>query len=320
MKKFLIPAVAVLGLLAFWSAALAQPPDPQDSVILESKGVATGLNDNTTPAFLMKVYVTNKDTLTGLTVSLYSVTVGGSGYAVVGDDGAGGRNDFLEVTNALNATLDRNTFINFAGYNETSSDSFLIYGSFSPTVLNPRARSEAPNAVRDDIWEIRFKQTTPDAGCVRFDSVTIGQPTGFAAIQWPGPVPTIVDVKVNFVAGCVDVGNTGGCGTCIPTGVIDINPGQRPTRYSLSQNYPNPFNANTQISFALPKAGRTTLEVFNILGQKVNSLVDEYMSAGNKIVTWDGRDASGREVPSGIYFYRLRSESFLQTKKMLMIQ
>ncbi|HLG94517.1 MAG TPA: T9SS type A sorting domain-containing protein, partial [candidate division Zixibacteria bacterium] len=120
------------------------------------------------------------------------------------------------------------------------------------------------------------------------------------------------DVPVNF-AKSVDT-------VVIITDVRDVNPGAIPREYSLSQNYPNPFNANTQISFALPKAGKTRLEVFNILGQRVNRLVDEYMAAGNKIVNWDGRDERGMDVPSGVYFYRLRSEGFLQTKKMLLIK
>lgn len=106
----------------------------------------------------------------------------------------------------------------------------------------------------------------------------------------------------------------------IPTGIDDINPRNLPKRYSLSQNYPNPFNANTQIVFALPKAGHTTLEVFNILGQKVNTLVNEYLTAGNKVVNWDGRDDRRQPVPSGIYLYKLRSGEFVERKKMLYLK
>jgi len=102
--------------------------------------------------------------------------------------------------------------------------------------------------------------------------------------------------------------------------VRDVRRGVIPGQYALSQNYPNPFNANTLISFALPKAGKVTLEVFNVLGQKVNTLVNEYMTAGYKIVNWDGRDAQGNNVASGIYFYRLLAEDFKQTKKMLLIE
>lgn len=106
----------------------------------------------------------------------------------------------------------------------------------------------------------------------------------------------------------------------ISTNVQDIWPGQVPREYSLSQNYPNPFNANTQIRFALPKAGHATLEIYNTLGQKAITLVDGYLAAGVKIVSWDGRDNRGAAVPSGIYFYRLHSQDFVQTKKMLLIK
>ncbi len=106
----------------------------------------------------------------------------------------------------------------------------------------------------------------------------------------------------------------------ISTNVRDIRPGQVPREYSLFQNYPNPFNANTQIRFALPKAGHATLEIYNLLGQKAITLVDGYLTAGVKIVSWDGRDNRGAAVPSGIYFYRLRSQDFVQTKKMLLVK
>lgn len=106
----------------------------------------------------------------------------------------------------------------------------------------------------------------------------------------------------------------------VPTDVGEINPGAIPRRYSLSQNYPNPFNANTQIVFALPKSGHTTLEIFNLLGQKVGTLVDEYLAAGTKTVSWDGRDNRDVSVPSGIYFYQLRSGDFIEKKKMVFLK
>lgn len=106
----------------------------------------------------------------------------------------------------------------------------------------------------------------------------------------------------------------------LPTDVGEINTGVIPRKYSLSQNYPNPFNANTQIVFALPKSGRATLEIFNLLGQKVNTLVNEYLNAGTKIVNWNGQDDRGMFIPSGIYFYQLRSGDFVQRKKMVLLK
>ena len=93
-----------------------------------------------------------------------------------------------------------------------------------------------------------------------------------------------------------------------------------PTEFELSQNMPNPFNPSTQISFALPSAAKVNLTVFNVLGQQVNTLVDEYMTAGYQTVTWDGRDNSGASVASGVYFYRIVAGDFAETKKMLLLK
>jgi len=93
-----------------------------------------------------------------------------------------------------------------------------------------------------------------------------------------------------------------------------------PASYSLSQNYPNPFNPETNIGFTMPKSGQLKLEIFNILGQKVRTLVDQYLKAGHKVVDWDGKDDSGKEVSSGMYLYRMTTPEFSQTKKMVLLR
>ncbi len=93
-----------------------------------------------------------------------------------------------------------------------------------------------------------------------------------------------------------------------------------PGEYSLSQNYPNPFNPETSIDFALPEAGKVELEIYNVLGQRVNSLVDEQMPAGYHTVTWDGTDSRGVKVASGVYFYRLSAGKFNAYRKMLLVK
>jgi methionine-rich copper-binding protein CopC len=93
-----------------------------------------------------------------------------------------------------------------------------------------------------------------------------------------------------------------------------------PTEYALAQNYPNPFNPTTEIHYDLPKAGRVELAVFNILGQQVTSLVSGEMPAGKHQVTWDGTDSDGGSVASGIYFYRISTGSFSESKKMMLLK
>jgi hypothetical protein len=93
-----------------------------------------------------------------------------------------------------------------------------------------------------------------------------------------------------------------------------------PKTYQLSQNYPNPFNPQTMIKYDLPNPDNVNITVYNILGQKVKTLIDEYQEAGYKQVSWDGRDDGGREVASGIYFYKIKTIGFEKTKKMVLLK
>ena len=90
---------------------------------------------------------------------------------------------------------------------------------------------------------------------------------------------------------------------------------QLPNDFSLSQNYPNPFNPTTTISFTLPVGSSVRLDVFNVLGQKVVTLLEERLSAGSHQVSFDAS-----EQPSGIYFYRLTSSQGKLTKKMVLLK
>ncbi|MFQ5453487.1 MAG: T9SS type A sorting domain-containing protein, partial [Candidatus Zixiibacteriota bacterium] len=88
-----------------------------------------------------------------------------------------------------------------------------------------------------------------------------------------------------------------------------------PKEFSLTQNYPNPFNPSTIIEFALPKSGPVKLEVYNILGQTVNTLIDKTLGAGKHQVEFNAS-----ELPSGIYFYRLIHQDGSETKKMILVK
>jgi predicted acyltransferase (DUF342 family) len=93
-----------------------------------------------------------------------------------------------------------------------------------------------------------------------------------------------------------------------------------PTEFALSQNHPNPFNPSTSISFALPKAGEVTLAIYNLRGQLVATLHQGAMAAGRQQMVWDGKDASGRQVASGVYVYRLEAGGFVATKKLMLMK
>jgi hypothetical protein len=95
-----------------------------------------------------------------------------------------------------------------------------------------------------------------------------------------------------------------------------------PSRMMLLGNFPNPFNPETVISFQLSVFGYqyVEIEVFNLRGQKVKSLVNDYFTAGNYSVVWDGRDDGGNVLGSGLYFYQMRAGDFTETRKMLLIK
>jgi hypothetical protein len=86
--------------------------------------------------------------------------------------------------------------------------------------------------------------------------------------------------------------------------------------FSLEQNYPNPFNPETQISFTLPAEAPTTLEIYNALGQKVRTLVNEVVGSGVTTKFWDGKDDNGNELTSGTYMYKLTSGQYSASRKM----
>jgi hypothetical protein len=93
-----------------------------------------------------------------------------------------------------------------------------------------------------------------------------------------------------------------------------------PVKAVLSQNYPNPFNAYTTISFNLSSAEDVEVSIYNVAGQKVNTLQDGLLNAGEHRIIWDGRNYHGLEVSSGIYFYRLSAGDLSETRQMTFLK
>ncbi|KAA3633000.1 MAG: T9SS C-terminal target domain-containing protein [Calditrichaeota bacterium] len=100
-----------------------------------------------------------------------------------------------------------------------------------------------------------------------------------------------------------------------PTGPEDL-----PQSFQLNQNYPNPFNPSTTVRFSLPKKSNVSLIIYNTIGQKVRNLVDKTYTAGEHEIVWDGKDDFGNVCATGIYFYKLESDEFVQSKKMLLLR
>jgi flagellar hook assembly protein FlgD len=93
-----------------------------------------------------------------------------------------------------------------------------------------------------------------------------------------------------------------------------------PTEYRMLQNYPNPFNPSTTIQYELPATGEVTVEVYNMLGERIVTLVNEAKEAGYHQVEWNGRDGNQRTVASGVYFYRIHAGSFSNVMRMLLLK
>jgi len=93
-----------------------------------------------------------------------------------------------------------------------------------------------------------------------------------------------------------------------------------PSKSELFGNYPNPFNLTTVIKYSLEENTKVSLKIFNILGQQIKTLVNDYREAGTYSVIWNGRDSQGIEMPSGIYLYVLKAGDKVFTKKLTLLK
>ncbi|MCH9007587.1 T9SS type A sorting domain-containing protein, partial [candidate division KSB1 bacterium] len=104
--------------------------------------------------------------------------------------------------------------------------------------------------------------------------------------------------------------------------LVSVDAGEQlPRVFSLSLNYPNPFNPATQINYALPQSAEVSLQIFNVLGQRVRDLVrNQKQDAGRYSVQWDGNNDFGQPVSSGIYVYRISAGDFTKSFKMTLLK
>jgi len=101
---------------------------------------------------------------------------------------------------------------------------------------------------------------------------------------------------------------------------VKIKSDSKPTDFVLAQNYPNPFNPSTTIEFSIPFESDVTLDIYNLLGEKVHSTFISSLNQGKHSVEWNGFDDNGNTLSSGIYIYTLQTDSFYLTKKMILLR
>jgi hypothetical protein len=105
-----------------------------------------------------------------------------------------------------------------------------------------------------------------------------------------------------------------------PTAVEDYNGSTNPEDFYLSQNYPNPFNPTTNIIYQLKEAQNVSLIIYDVLGEKIKTLLSQFQSAGQYTISWNGENDLGNKVKSGIYIYTLKTGDIFVSKKMLMLK
>ena len=93
-----------------------------------------------------------------------------------------------------------------------------------------------------------------------------------------------------------------------------------PVTFTVSQNYPNPFNPNTEIKYGIPSQEKIEIVIFNILGQRVKTLVNREQEAGYYKITWDSTNDFGKLVSSGLYFYSIKAGKNHSMKKMMVLK
>ncbi|MBN2366950.1 MAG: right-handed parallel beta-helix repeat-containing protein [Calditrichaeota bacterium] len=137
------------------------------------------------------------------------------------------------------------------------------------------------------------------------------------------PIAGVVVVVINEADTTQkDSGITGADGQYVVTMFTGINSRGNlpaPSEFGLFQNYPNPFNPSTRIQFQMPRSSHVRLDIYNTLGQKIRTLVNKKLDTDTYTVEWDCTNDAGHGVAAGIYFYRLQTSGFLETRKMILL-
>ncbi len=109
-------------------------------------------------------------------------------------------------------------------------------------------------------------------------------------------------------------------GKTLLTNIINNGEASIPVEYYLSQNYPNPFNMETRIEFGLPITSDVEINIYNILGQRIKTIINKEMSAGKHIIKWNGKNDGGSVVSSGVYIYQMKANQFIANKKLMLLK
>lgn len=209
---------------------------------------------------------------------------------------------------------------------DTSDAIFSISGTASISVLQPqKGEVWLINENREIKWNSQFVNTNilielSRNGGTTWETVADNAENNGSYI-WKvlGPEADRCIVRVSDVFGTVSgVSDSLFLIRLYPVGVL--NNGETIRTFGLYQNFPNPFNPETRIAFQSPQKARVSITIYDVQGRLIRSLIDQDVLPGEHSVTWDGRDHAGVKVPSGVYFYIMKSEGFTQTQRMLILK
>lgn len=157
------------------------------------------------------------------------------------------------------------------------------------------------------IANLEFSIESPSLEVLEIEPTVIDKPSHELMFVYAGESNEMKDAKPEFPV--------------IRVALSEVFPQEAlPMKFDLGQNAPNPFNPTTTLFYDLPQATHVRLDIYNVLGQRVNTLVDDYQEAGFKSVVWNGTDSYGYSVASGMYFYRIEAGEFSKTMKMMMLK
>ncbi len=165
--------------------------------------------------------------------------------------------------------------------------------------------------VQDDGYRLRYDSFT------EFDVYSLNDPK---LVRLPdGRYRIYVAAMIKQSDGSMEYSILSATSTSTPTG-IEKTSDVMPAAFRLENNWPNPFNPGTIIQYSVPATAPVELSIFDATGRKIRQLVNQVQAPGTYRVYWDGTDASGTVMPSGVYFYRLRSNGFMLTKQMVLLK
>jgi|WetSurSiteA1Bulk_404760.scaffolds.fasta_scaffold05387_4 hypothetical protein len=198
---------------------------------------------------------------------------------------------------------------------DAKGTSYTLYSVKDEIDLN---NYELPPVPPEDLIDIRFGSGRIAEDLSNIQTIEMQGIAYPITIKTEGLSITLQDETEKIVYGVVSTGNeviisnSSVKKLVILSANVENNP---PTVYSLDQNYPNPFNPSTKISWQLPVGCSQTLKIYDVLGNEVATLVDEYNPAGKYEVEWDASS-----YPSGVYFYQLKTDEYISTKKMILLK